>query len=338
MVELVNRLTRVTMWQRIANWTLSAGVLPILLVALFLFFGLYEEKFWRTANLINVLRNTSYLMIISAGQMMVLIIGGFDLSVGAVVALTSITTALIMVWLGGLMPDQIFLVIIIGVIIALLVGSAVGIVNGLCVAFLKISPFMATIGTMSIAFGIALYLTSGVPIYGMPDEFTRDFGRMRLGGLPVVIYLTIVMLAIVWWVMNWTKLGRYVYAIGGNIHAARVSGIPTTIYLIVTYTLCSFLASVTGVLLTARVSSGEATLGGATITLECIAAAVIGGVSLRGGVGRIEFVALGALFLALVTNGMNIMRVDSKIQTIVIGVVLILAVALDRLKQRNIES
>ena len=320
-----------TLWRRILDRVLSFGLLPILLVALFLFFGLYEPKFWRTANLINVLRNSSYLMIIASGQMVVLIVGGFDLSVGAVVALTSVAAALSMAELYATMPDAAYTVIVIGLVIGLAVGSMVGVVNGLTVAILKVNPFMVTLGTMSIAFGIALYTTTGVPVYGMPNEFTREFSRLRWFNLPVSIYLTAGILLVLWWVMNWTKLGRYIYAIGGNIHAARVSGIPTLYYIVVTYTICSFLAAVTGVLLTARVGSGEATLG-ATLMLESIAAAVIGGVSLRGGVGRIELVTLGALFLALVTNGMNLIRVDSKIQTIVIGVVLIVAVGLDRLK------
>lgn len=327
----VDRPLESPLWRRVVQRSLSFGVLPILLLALFLFFGLYEPKFWRAANLINVLRNSSYLMIISSGQMLVLIIGGFDLSVGAVVALTSVAAALTMAGLYVSMPESAYLVIVIGVVVALVVGSLVGVVNGLTVAILKVNPFMVTLGTMSIAFGIALYTTTGVPVYGMPDEFTREFGRLRWFNLPVSIYLTAGILLVLWWVMNWTKLGRYIYAIGGNIHAARVSGIPTLVYIVATYTMCSFLAAVTGVLLTARVGSGEATLG-PTLMLESIAAAVIGGVSLRGGVGRIELVALGALFLALVTNGMNLIRVDSKIQTIVVGAVLILAVGLDRLK------
>lgn len=327
----IDRPLESPLWRRVVQRSLSIGVLPILLLALFLFFGLYEPKFWRAANLINVLRNSSYLMIISSGQMLVLIIGGFDLSVGAVVALTSVAAALTMASLYVSMPESAYLVIVIGVVVALVVGSLVGVVNGLTVAILKVNPFMVTLGTMSIAFGIALYTTTGVPVYGMPDEFTREFGRLRWFNLPVSIYLTAGILLVLWWVMNWTKLGRYIYAIGGNIHAARVSGIPTLVYIVATYTMCSFLAAVTGVLLTARVGSGEATLG-PTLMLESIAAAVIGGVSLRGGVGRIELVALGALFLALVTNGMNLIRVDSKIQTIVVGAVLILAVGLDRLK------
>ena len=310
----------------------SWGFLPLIVIAFFVFFGLYEERFWRLTNLINVLRNSSYLMIISAGQMLVLIIGGFDLSVGAVVALSSVCAAFAMIELQVFFPGAAVLVIILGTAAALAVGAAVGIANGLTVALLRVSPFMVTLGTMSIATGIALHVTAGIPIYGMPEEFVREFGRrLRWFGLPVSIYVTGVLLFAIWWMMNWTRLGRYIYAIGSNQHAARVSGISTTRYIVTTYALCSVLAALTGVLLTARVGSGEATLG-ASLMLESIAAAVIGGVSLRGGVGRVGLVALGALLLALVTNGANLMQIDSKVQTIVIGVVLIATVGIDNLK------
>ena len=225
-------------------------------------------------------------------------------------------------------------VVVLGVLAGLAAGSVIGVINGLTVAYMKVSPFMVTLGTLSIASGFALFLTQGVPVYGMPDVFTRDFGRLRFLNLPIVIYFTLATLAVLWWIMNWTRLGKYIYAIGSNDHAARVSGVSTVFYIVVTYTFCSFLAALTGVLLTARVGSGEATLG-ATLMLESIAAAVIGGVSLRGGVGRVEMVALGALFLALVNNAMNLLRVDSKLQTIVIGVVIILAVGVERIQSRR---
>ena len=316
-------------------WTwLAAWLLPLVIIALFLLFALLEPRFLRGANLINLLRNASYLTVIATGQMLVLIIGGFDLSVGAVVALASVATALTMTSLLAAGLESVVLVIALGCLAGLAAGAVVGAVNGACVNFLKISPFMVTLGTMSVAAGVALYLTSGVPIYGMPDEFTRGFGRFRIAGIPFVIYLTFLILACTWVMMNRTVLGRYIYAIGGNPQATRNSGVSTDLYLIVTYTLCGLLAAVTGVLLTARVGSGEATLGG-TLMLESIAAAVIGGVSLRGGVGRVELVALGALLLALVTNGLNLLRVDSKLQTIVVGVVLVLAVAIDALKHRK---
>jgi len=318
------------------NWKrlIAVGLLPILLIALVVILGILEPKFLRTANLINVLRNAAFLMLISSGQMMVLIIGGFDLSVGAVVALTSVVTALTMTGMLAVFPDSVILVVTLGVLAGLLAGSAIGVINGFTVAMMKVSPFMVTLGTLSIASGFALYLTQGVPVYGMPDLFTRDFGRLRFLNLPVVIYFTGAVLVLLWWMMNRTKLGKYIYAIGSNDNAARVSGVSTTYYIVGTYTLCALLAALTGTLLTARVGSGEAGLG-ATLMMESIAAAVIGGVSLRGGIGRVEMVALGALFLSLVSNAMNLIRVDSKLQTIVIGIVIILAVGIERIQTRR---
>lgn len=335
MESLLNPTTNAERGHRILMRRLMVlGLLPLLMIVLCIVLGFVEPKFLRSANLINVLRNASFLMLIASGQMMVLIIGGFDLSVGAVVALTSVTTALSMNGLSAVFPDSLFLVISGGVLAGLAAGAAVGLLNGFVVAWMKVSPFMVTLGTLSIASGLALYLTQGVPVYGMPDLFTRDFGRMRILSLPVVIYLTAALLIMLWWIMNHTKFGKYVYAIGSNEHAARVSGVKVTFYIVATYVSCSMVASLTGILLTARVGSGEAGLG-STLMMESIAAAVIGGVSLRGGVGRVEMVALGALFLALVTNAMNLLRVDSKLQTVVIGVVIILAVGIETYQSRR---
>ncbi len=320
--------------QRARRLVLSLGFLPLLLIALVIFMSLVEPRFLNRLNLFNVLRNSSFLMIVSAGQMLVLIVGGFDLSVGAVVALTSVATATTMAYCMQAFPGSIELVIFLGVLAGLAAGAATGLVNGLCVAFLRVSPFMVTLGMLSIVSGIALYYTTGIPVYGMPKEFTKGFGRALVLGLPATVYVALGIVLLVWLIQNWTKLGRYIHAIGGNMHAARVSGVPVNFYLIVAYVLCSLLAAVTGILLTARVGSGQATMG-TTLMLESIAAAVIGGVSLRGGVGRVEMVALSALFLAIITNGMNLIRIDSKIQTVVLGVVLIVAVAIEVYNERR---
>jgi ribose transport system permease protein len=317
-------------WRQRGRFSVSYGLLPCLLVALFLLFGLYDQRFWHTTNLINVLRSASYLMIISAGQMVVLIIGGFDLSVGGVAALTSVTMALTMAQATVLMPNAVALVVSLGVLVGLIAGSAIGLVNGIIVAVLRVNPFMVTVGSMSVAYGIALYVTAGAPVYGMPEAFTQDFADSQWLGLPVTVYLTIAVLFGIWVIMSSTRIGRYIYAVGSNLRAARLSGVPTITCIIIAYVASSLLASVTGVLLTARVGSGEANLA-QTLMLESIAAAVIGGVSLRGGVGHVGSVALGALFLALVTNGLDIMHIDSRFQPIVIGTVLIVAVGLDRI-------
>jgi ribose transport system permease protein len=313
----------------------AIGLLPILLILLIAALAIFEPRFLGVFNVFNVLRSTSFLAILAAGQMLVLIVGGFDLSVGAVIALASTVTAKVMAALMMTMPDQVWLVILLGVAAGIACGAGIGLVNGLCVAFLRISPFMVTLGTLSIASGIALLLTNGIPVYGMPDEFVKGFGRALWLGLPTTVYVALALIVLVWIIQNHTVLGRYIYAIGGNLQAAMVSGVPTKTYLVLTYSLCGTLAAITGVLLTARLGSGQATLGGNIMMLQSIAAAVIAGVSLRGGIGRVEMVALGALFLSIVTNAMNLVRIDSKIQTIVLGVIVILAVALDEFGRRR---
>jgi ribose transport system permease protein len=297
--------------------------------------AVFEQKFFGVNNLFNVLRSTSFLAIIAAGQMLVLIVGGFDLSVGAVIALTSTVMAKAMAVLSASMPDQTAAIITLGVLAGLGCGVFIGLINGLCVAFLRISPFMVTLGTLSIATGIGLLLTNGIPVYGMPDVFVKEFGRALWFGLPATVYVAVALIAIVWFIQARTKLGRYIYAIGGNLQAATVSGVPATGYLVLTYVMCSVLASITGILMTARLGSGQATMGGNVMMLQSIAAAVIAGVSLRGGIGRVELVALGALFLSILTNAMNLLRIDSKMQLVVLGVIVVLAVALDEYGKRR---
>jgi len=322
--------------ERMTRMVLAMGLLPILLVLIVLFMWVTEpDRFFGIFNVFNVLRTASFLAIVACGQMLVLIIGGFDLSVGAVVALTSTVMAKVMQVLALAMPGEIGLIIAIGVMAGLGCGVGIGLINGACVAFLRISPFMVTLGTLWIATGIGLLLTNGIPVYGMPNEFVKEFGRALWWGLPTTVYVALAIVFLVWLVQRRTVYGRYTYAIGGNPQAATVSGVATTGYIILTYVICSVLASASGILQTARLGSGQATMGGDLFMLQSIAAAVIGGASLRGGVGRAEMVALSALFLSILTNSMNLHRIDSKMQVVVLGVVLIAAVALDELSKRR---
>ncbi|MCO5065255.1 MAG: ABC transporter permease [Rhizobiaceae bacterium] len=306
----------------------SLGISSILIVLLLILFGLLNRNFFAPTNVVDIVRNASNIVIVSVGQAIVLIVGGFDLSVGAVIALASVVCALVMAWLDPLMPGNPYMVVALGILAALAAGAAIGLINGLCVALLKVSPFMVTLGTMLIASGIALYSAGGTPIYGMPEAFVTDFAQLRWLGLPSNFYLAILVLALVWLVMRRTAFGRHLYAIGGNIEAARASGVRSTACLVSAYVLCGFLAALTGVLLTARVGSGEGTLGD-EFMLQSLAAAVIGGVSLRGGIGRIERVAISALLIAILANGMNLSRVDTRLQAMVIGVLLVAAVAIE---------
>ena len=312
----------------------AIGFLPIMLVGLIVLFAIFVPHFLILPNVLNVLRSSSYLVILAVGQMLVLMVGGFDLSVGAVVALTSVSSALVMAGLKEQMADHPALIILAGVVTGLGCGFLVGLVNGLCVAFLSVSPFMVSLGTASIATGSALLLTNGIPVYGMPVGYVDGFGRGLWLKLPSAVYLAIAIVAVVFVLQNFTRMGRYIVAIGGNLQAAIVSGVPTRFYLVATYVLCSVFASISGLALTAQIGSGQAAIN-SQLTLESIAAAVIAGVSLKGGVGKVEMVALGALFLLILTNAMDLLTIDPRIQTIFLGVIVVLAVALDELSTRR---
>ena len=313
------------------------GILPILLLVAIVVFALASENFLTIRNLTNVLRQSVYLMIISLGQMLALITGGFDLSVGTIVALTSVVGAMAMAGVYATVPDLAWVAIAIGCIAGISAGTLVGVCNGIGVAVFNVSPFIMSLGMLSVGFGIALYLTGGMPVYGMPQEFGDLFGFGTFLGIPVPIYIALMTISVMYFLLNWTVIGRYFYAVGGNIKAARLSGIKTRFILFWTYVLCALLAAIAGMLLTARLDTGEANIG-ASMPLQSIAACVIAGVSLRGGVGRVESVVLGALFIGLVQNGMNLARIESYLQTVVLGGLLIFAVVADQVRLRYFTS
>jgi ribose transport system permease protein len=308
------------------------GVLPFLLVIALIVFTALSDRFLTGENLITVARQTTYLAIVAMGQMLALLTGGFDLSVGKIVAITSVITALTMAPLKAAHPDAIALTLTLGILAGIGAGTLVGIVNGIGVAVFNVSPFMMTLGTATISFGIALTLTSGVPVYGMPDEFGTIFSFARIFDIPSPVYVTAGLFLLMYFLLNWTRMGRYLYAVGGNLKASRLSGISTGFYLFIAYVLCGGLAAVAGTLLTARLETGEANIG-ASMPLDSIAACVIGGVSLRGGTGRLGNVVLGAVFIGLIQNGMDLAQIQSYLQEVVIGVLLILAVIADQLRQ-----
>ncbi len=316
---------------------LSLGVLPFLLVVALVVFTLMSDNFLSGRNLINVLRQSLYLTIVALGQMFALLTGGFDLSVGTILAVTSVVGAMTMASIFASMPDAPLLAIAIGSAAGIAAGTLIGVANGIGVSVFNVSPFIMTLGMASVGFGIALYLTGGVPVYGMPIEFGDIFGFGTLVGIPTPIHVAVLLVVLVYLLVNWTRFGRYLYAVGGNIKAARLSGINTRLVLFVTYTLTGVLAAIGGMLLTARLDTGEANIG-ASMPLESIAACVIAGVSLRGGVGRAENVVLGALFIGLVQNGMNLARIESYLQIVVLGLLLILAVVADQARLRYLAN
>lgn len=324
-----------------ASWLLTAlrslfvraGVLPFFLLAALIVFSLAAPQFLTMQNLTNVARQSVYLVLVSLGQMLVLITGGFDLSVGTAIALTSVVSATAMVAASAAFPDMVGLIILLGILAGIGAALLIGLLNGIGVAGFGVSPFIMTLGVQSVGAGIALFITGGVPVTGLPYDFGNLFGFGRLFGVPVPVLIALIAIVFMWLLMNRTRTGAQLYAVGGNIKAAHLSGINTRRALFVAYTVCAVLASIAGLLLTARVESGETNLGG-TIALESIAACVIAGVSLRGGIGRVENVVLGAFFIVLVQNGMNIMQIGSYMQMVLLGSLLILAVVIDQLRYR----
>lgn len=312
------------------------GILPALLIAALVVFSLMSGNFLTADNLYNVLRQSSFLIIVTMGQMFAILTGGFDLSVGTIIALASVVSALVMVEIAGPMGmDNIVLSIVAGTLAGAVTGLLVGAFNGVGVAVFNVSPFIMTLGTSSIGFGIALYLTGGVPVYGMPIEFSDVFGYGNILGLPAPMTVAIALFVVFYVILMWTPLGRYIYAVGGNIKAANLSGVNTRAMLMMAYVVCGFAAAIAGILLTARLETGEANIG-QNMPLYSIAAAVIGGASLRGGVGRIQNVVMGAILIALIENGMNLARIESYLQMVVIGFLLVLAVVADQLRLRLI--
>ncbi|PAU77641.1 ABC transporter permease [Halomonas salipaludis] len=310
---------------------LRLGALPFIMLVALITFTIVADNFLTANNIANILRQSSYLVIVAVGQMLTLLTGGFDLSVGTIMAFSSVVGALTMTWSIVNFPDAIVLSILLGIVSGVLSGILIGTLNGIGVAVFNVSPFIMTMGMASVGFGLALYMTGGVPVYGIPMQFSDIFGYGRLLGVSTPVWIAILLSIILFVLVHKTRLGRHLYAVGGNIKAAQLSGINTQRGLFRAYVLCGVMAALAGLLMTARLDTGDANIG-VQFPLESIAACVIAGVSLRGGIGRVENVVLGALLIGVFKNGMNLSGVDSYMQTVVIGALLIFAVVMDQFR------
>jgi len=320
----------------ISNSFIKAGVLPWFLGVALITFSFASDNFLTTQNILGVARHSSDLILVAMAQMVVMLTGGLDFSVGVILAMTSVVASITMValWSGyGSGWESIF----IGCLAGLFVGACIGLVNGLGVAFLRVPPFIMTLGMSSIIFGLALTITGGIPIYGMPESFTNIFGYGTFLGISLTIWITLFFIILVYIFINMTKMGRYFYAIGGNIRAAELSGINVRVYIVSAYVFSAIVTSFAALLITARLETGEPNIG-ASYPLLSIAACAIGGVSLLGGVGRVQNVVLGAFFIILIQNGMNLMRVGSYLQMVVIGVLLIVAISAEYFRQQMLST
>jgi ribose transport system permease protein len=307
------------------------GVLPIVLVLSYIGFGMVEPQFHSLANLVNILTQSSYLILLATAQMVVLITRGFDLSVGTVISMIGVASALTMAGVLENNPEAVTLAIFLGCLVGLAIGLGVGIINGFGVSILRVNPFVVTLGMQGIGLGFASTLSGGFPVFDVPEAFMNVFSRARWLGIPVPVLLCVMVLVAVYFLLNYTVLGRSLYLLGANPRAAHVAGLSMQLHLATAYIICSLIVAIVALMLTARTGSGEPSLGGG-LMLDSLMAAVIGGVSLRGGEGRVLHCVLGGLFVTMLSNAMNLIRVDAYIQMMVLGVVLIAAIFLDRLR------
>ena len=292
--------------------------------------SLTTESFFTFSNLTNILRQMSINCLISAGVLLVMLTGGIDLSVGAVLSVSTCTMAGCMVYLNINNP---FLLIIIG----LLVGLFFGMLNGLLLTKLKIPhPFIATMATSQIARGLALLITGAEPITGFPRGVSY-IGFERVYDIPICFIVVIIVFIIYGIFLKKTALGKRLYAIGGNKKAALLSGININAVLIFSYCMSGLMASFAGIVFIGRIGSATP-LAGDGFEMDAIAACVIGGVSLNGGKGKIGGILMGAVLVAVLRNGLNLVGAESDIQYIVTGVVIILAVFIDVLRNNTKEK
>lgn len=308
---------------RTGTATLRVAGLPLLLMPpLVLTFSMIQPNFASLANVSNVAVQASHLAIFALAQTYVMVVRGFDLSIGTTTSLISVASGMAMVHALGLGASP-ALAIAAGVAAGIMIGLAVGAVNGFFIAALRLSPFVVTLATLNICLGLASSISQGFQIFNLPDAFNRQFNQARPLNIPVPILVAAVLLAASFVLFRYTRLGRAFYFIGTNPRAAAVAGLPVKRYGLTAYLICSVLAACGALLLTARTGSGEPNLGG-SLMLESVAAAVIGGTSLRGGRGGALSPIVGALFITVLSNGMNLSRIDGYIQQMILGLVIVL--------------
>jgi len=314
------------------DW-LWRAVLPIALVALLLGFAAVDRSVLSPANLLNIAQQTSYLALFAMAQTVVILTRGFDLALGPAVSMVSVGTALAMVGATAAGHDQ-TTVLLAGLGAGFGLGIACGLFNGMVIALLGVNPFVATLGSYNIAIGVATTLSAGRPVQGVPKLFSQLFYGGSIFGFPATISITLAIGIVLHLTLGRTVFGRSLYIIGTNPRAAAVAGLPVKRILIATYVLCSTLAALGAIMMTARTGSGEPNLGG-SLSLQAIAGAVVGGTSLAGGRGGVGTAVLGALFVTILSNGMNLTRIDGYIQMVVLGAIVIIGVLLDRLRQER---
>ena len=294
----------------------------IILVVMCAIMAAVSPAFIKISNILSTARSFSTIAVAGIGVSMIIITGGIDLSIGSAYGLAGVISAMLVVSGVPLIP---------GILGGMLLSSVVGLLNGLMVVYLKLPPFIATMGTMQIARGVCYIITQGYPVNNLPAEYTV-LGQGYLLGIPVPIWV-MAFIAIVFAVFfNTTTTGRRIFALGGNEEATRISGINTRRLKVLVYTLGAALAGLAGIITASKLGVGQPTAG-IGFEMDAIAAVVIGGASLSGGEGTVTGTIIGAAIIGVLRNALVLLSVDSYWQTLIIGCVIILAVTIDQLRK-----
>ncbi|WP_229665230.1 ABC transporter permease [Paracoccus acridae] len=316
-----------TLSSRIGPVAQRYGIL-IALAVLCVVLSLVSDNFLTSRNIINVLRQTSINGILAIGMTFVILTRGIDLSVGSVVAMAGVVSASFATTSAvGFIPGAPY-VAAVPLAVGVLTGIALGALSGLAVARFAVPAFVATLGMLSAARGLTLIYSGGRPIPALTDGY-RWIGTGDIAGIPVPIILFGLVFALSHFVLTRTRFGRHVYAVGGNPHAAKVSGLPVRRIRFLVYVISGGLAAIAGMILTARTGSALPQAGVA-YELDAIAAVVIGGTSLAGGIGRVTGTVIGALLIGVMNNGLDLLGVESYYQQVIKGGLIVAAVMLDR--------
>ena len=301
-------------------------IIALFAMCLFLvIFPTTRSTFLTQNNVFNILRQNASNLFLATGMTMVIILGGIDLSVGSVIALSGCVAAGCVVNMG--LPE------VVGFLIAILIGAVVGMFNGVVICKTNIPPFIVTLASMNITKGIALVYTQGAPIRCMTDAFKFP-GAGYVGPIPTPVILMLIIFVIAIVLVNRTHFGRHIYAVGGNAQAARFSGINVSKVKFWVHTFIGIMAGIAGVVVASRLYSGQPTAGDGA-EMDAIAAVVVGGTSMSGGSGRLGGTLIGVLIIGVLNNGLNLMGVDSNWQYIVKGFVILLAVYVDFIRNRK---
>lgn len=305
--------------------TKSAGmvnklIIAFVLVAMVIAFSIASQSFMTTTNLTNIMKQISVNGIIAVGMTFVILTGGVDLSVGSLVALAGVIMASIAkqgneYWVWGL---------VLGVIVALVLG----LINGVLIAYFKVVPFIQTLAMMSIARGLTLMYSDGKPISDLHHDFTA-MGKSEIAFIPTIVWIFILVFVIAFIYLYKTRQGRHIYALGGNEQATYISGVNTKLVMCSVYAISGLLCGIAAVVLTARVASGIPRAGEG-YELDAISAVVIGGASMSGGKGTLVGTLLGVLIIGVLNNGMDLLSVSSYLQSVIKGIIIIIAVLMDK--------